>query len=221
MWTISITPDTNLGADLPDDDFSSEQPCSDGLLGDDKSLLQRYRRGDDDAATELYLRYAHRLRALASAQTSADLQQRVDSEDLVQSIFRTFFRRVARGQYDVPNGDELWKLLLVIGLNKIRSTAIHHRAAKRDVKKTSSGDTIDVVPTDVEQSDGEGLKILEMTIDDLLTQLPEQYREIVQLRIAGYELSEIAEKTKRSKRTVERILQAFRQKLGELIHDVE
>ena len=85
---------------------------------DDKSLLHRYRRGDDDAATELYLRYAHRLRALANAQTSPELQQRVDNEDLVQSIFRTFFRRVAGGQYDVPNGDELWKLLLVIGLEQ-------------------------------------------------------------------------------------------------------
>ena len=66
-----------------------------------------------------------------------------------------------------------------------------------------------------------GLKILEMTIDDLLSELPEQYREIVNYRIAGFEVSEIAEKTQRSKRTVERILQAFRQQLGKLIQDVE
>ena len=30
----------------------------------DRSLLRRLRRGEDDAATALYLRYAHRLRAL-------------------------------------------------------------------------------------------------------------------------------------------------------------
>ncbi len=78
----------------------------------DKSLLTRYRRGDDDAATELYLRYADRLRALATNQTSALLQQRVDAEDMVQSVFRTFFRRASIGQYDIPEGDELWKLLL-------------------------------------------------------------------------------------------------------------
>jgi hypothetical protein len=34
----------------------------------------------------------------------------VDAVDLVQSIFRTFFRRVRRGCYDVPDGEELWKL---------------------------------------------------------------------------------------------------------------
>ncbi len=196
-------------------------PESDSAANDDQSLLRRYRRGDDDAATELYLRYAHRLRALATAKTSGDLQQRVDKEDLVQSIFRTFFRRVARGQYNVPDGDELWKLLLVIGLNKIRSAAIHHRAIKRDVQKTISSELLEPAAVDVGQSDENGLQVLEMTIDDLLSELPEQYREIVNFRIAGFEVSEIAEKTKRSKRTVERILQAFRQQLGELIQDVE
>lgn len=187
--------------------------------GDDQSLLQRYRRGDDDAATELYMRYAHRLQALTHSQTSADLKQRVDNEDLVQSIFRTFFRRVARGQYDIPDGEELWKLLLVIGLNKIRSTAIHHRAHKRDIgRTTSSSATVDSQPQP-SQGDETGLVALEVTIDELLSQLPPQYREIVNLRIAGYDVSEIAEKTNRSKRTVERILQAFRQQLGDLLKD--
>jgi RNA polymerase sigma-70 factor, ECF subfamily len=188
--------------------------------GDDQSLLQRYRKGDDDAATELYMRYAHRLQALTNAQTSNDLKQRVDNEDLVQSIFRTFFRRVARGQYDVPDGEELWKLLLVIGLNKIRSTAIHHRAHKRDIGRTSSGSAaLEAQQTQTSQSDETGLLTLELTIDELLSQLPPQYREIVNHRIAGYDVSEIADMTKRSKRTVERILQAFRQQLGDLLKD--
>ncbi|MDX1925238.1 MAG: sigma-70 family RNA polymerase sigma factor [Pirellulaceae bacterium] len=205
MWTFNVTSGSTLEPPVP---------------GDDQSLLQRYRRGDDDAATELYMRYAHRLQALTNAQTSNDLKQRVDNEDLVQSIFRTFFRRVARGQYDVPDGEELWKLLLVIGLNKIRSTAIHHRAHKRDIGRTSSGDAaLEVQKIQTNQSDETGLLTLEMTIDELLSQLPPQYREIVNHRIAGYDVAEIAEMTKRSKRTVERILQAFRNQLGDLLKE--
>ncbi len=187
----------------------------------DRTLLSRYRRGDDDAATELYLRYAHRLRALATAQTSGELKQRVDSEDVVQSVFRTFFRRVAKGQYEVPEGDELWKLLLVIGLNKIRAMAVFHSADKRDVARTTQVENDNDLPGDDGQSDEVGLSVLKMTIDELLMQLPEQYREIVDRRIAGYEVAEIAEMTKRSKRTVERILQTFRQKLSELVEDVQ
>ena len=44
----------------------------------DRTLLNRYRRGDGDAATELYLRYAERLKALAHAKASNQLQREVD-----------------------------------------------------------------------------------------------------------------------------------------------
>ena len=97
----------------------------------DRSLVRRLRTGSQDAATQLYLRYAKRLHGLTRAKCSPDLASRVDSEDIVQSVFRTFFRRVQKGEYDVPDGEELWKLFLVIGLNKIQSVGTFHRAAKR------------------------------------------------------------------------------------------
>src|SRR5438067_13394663 len=87
----------------------------------ERSLLRRYRGGSEDAATQLYRRYAHRLRALARAKCSAQLARRVDADDIVQSVFRTFFHAASRGCYDVPAGDDLWNLLLVIALNKIRA----------------------------------------------------------------------------------------------------
>ena len=49
----------------------------------DHSLLRRYRRGSEDAATQLYLRYAQRLRGLARAQLSPALAPRVDLDDIV------------------------------------------------------------------------------------------------------------------------------------------
>lgn len=184
----------------------------------DKSLLTRYRRGDDDAATELYLRYADRLRALATHQTSSLLQQRVDADDMVQSVFRTFFRRAAIGQYDIPEGDELWKLLLVIGLNKIRYAGVFHRADKRDITKTTSAEDAQFTLTTQRGGDEVALNVLRLTIDEMLEPLPAIVREIVQLRIAGHEINDISQTTGRSKRSVERILQEFRQKLGGLVH---
>src|SRR5947209_3624365 len=78
----------------------------------DHSLLRRLQDGQRDASTELYLRYAERLLSLAAAQSSFNLARRVDPEDIVQSVFRTFFRRASLGHYTVPQGEELWKLLL-------------------------------------------------------------------------------------------------------------
>lgn len=184
----------------------------------DASLLQRYRRGDDDAATELYLRYAERMRTMAVAQTSGELRQRVGPEDIIQSVFRTFFRRVAQGEYDIPEGDELWKLLLVIGLNKIRTLGAHHGAAKRDVRQTKGGATFEATLDWEQGSDQISLTILKMTIDELLAPLPESHQQIIQLRIEGHEVNEIAEIAQRSKRSVERILQEFRNNLDKLVN---
>lgn len=183
----------------------------------DHQLLAKYRRGDGDAATALYLRYAQRLRHLASAKTSSSLKKKLDPEDVVQSVFRTFFRRAAAGQYAIPEGEELWQLLLVIGLNKIRSASAFHTADKRDFRRIDNGASLDLERHAHE--DSESLRLLELTIEELLGPIPAIYRQIVELRIAGHEIAEIATKCGRSKRSVERILQEFRQKLNGLLHD--
>jgi RNA polymerase sigma-70 factor (ECF subfamily) len=183
----------------------------------DRSLLDRFRTGEQDAATKLYERYAARLQALVSSQTAADLKSRFDAEDVVQSVFRTLFRRVAHGLYDVPAGEELWQLLLVLALNKTRKLATHHRAQKRDVGKTHGSAGLELAPPSHDGRDEAALRILELVVDDLLSELPETHRRIIKLRIEGYRTDDISQTTQRSKRTVERVLQDFRQQLSALI----
>ena len=185
----------------------------------DRSLLRRIQHGHSDASTELYLRYAQRLIAVAAAETSPELAPRVDPEDIVQSVFRTFFRRAKLGQYSVPEGEELWRLLLVIALNKIRSTGAFHRAAKRDVKLTTGGRGFEHAAQSQAAPDEEALSLLRMVIDDLLRDLPEAHRRIIELRIEGHEVNEIATTVQRSKRSVERELQDFRNRLRSLIEE--
>lgn len=183
----------------------------------DRSLLRRLRTGSEDAATEIYVRYADRLLALTRANTSGDLARRFDAEDIVQSVFRTFFRRVNKGDYDVPDGEELWKLFLVMGLNKIRTVGAFHRAAKRDVRADTRGELL----TDAAAATGDenSLNILRMVIDDVLATLTPAHRDIINMRIEGYEVEPIAERLGRSKRSVERILQGFRETLSKQIRE--
>ncbi len=184
----------------------------------DQSLLRRYRSGEQEAATRIYLRYAQRLYGLAMAKTNPDLQTRFDPEDIVQSVFRTFFRRARDGHYQVPDGDELWKLFLVIGLNKIRDAAAFHRADKRSIDRTTE------LPAGAQQVSSSGESVAETTlrlvIDELLEQLPENQREIIRLRLDGAQVTEIADRTQRSLRTVERTLQKFRELLHQQIGDL-
>ena len=179
----------------------------------DRSLLVRLRGGQQDAATELYLRYAQRLRALVRARCSSQLARRLEPDDIVQSVFRRFFRRVLQGDYDVPPGEELWGLLLVIALNKIRTEETFHRAGKRDVRLSAQP----ADPAVLESHAVDDSALLEVCVNDVLGQLPESYRELVELRIQGHEVAELAARTGRSKRTVERILQDVRVRLRQLL----
>lgn len=178
----------------------------------DGSLLRRYKSGDQAAATRLYLKYAHRLHGLAVAQTGQDLKTRIEPEDIVQSVFRTFFRRAKDGHYQVPDGEELWKLFLVIGLHKIRDAASYHRAEKRNVQKTLSlsDNDQDFAATAPDQLAENTLQIV---IDELLQSLNSSQKEIIMLRLEGMTVDDIAESTQRSRRTVERTLQKFRELL--------
>lgn len=177
----------------------------------DDSLIRRFREGEDAAATSLYLRYATRLRALASKHCTPDFNGRFDADDVVQSVFRTFFQGVRRQAYDVPPSGEIWGLLMVLALNKIRNLVEHHKATKRSVHQTAARD---FSRTEVLGKDENAATFLRMVLEEEIAGLPEANRDIIRLRIEGYEVGEIAGRSGRSARTVERVLQNFRERLS-------
>jgi RNA polymerase sigma-70 factor (ECF subfamily) len=176
--------------------------------------VRRFRRGDEDAATALYLRYAQRLEAAARTKQGANLRARFDPEDVVQSVFRTFFRRAAAGSYDVIDGDELWSLLLVVTLNKARKQVSRHLAGKRDARSTTVDADASLARA---QRREDSLEALRIVIDEFTESLDPELRSLVEMRVEGHEVAEIAARLGRSKRTVERNLQRIRQTLHEQI----
>ncbi|MFO0977993.1 MAG: sigma-70 family RNA polymerase sigma factor [Planctomycetaceae bacterium] len=182
----------------------------------DKSLMRRFRSGSGDAAAALYERYADRLDYLASRGLGSDIGGLVDSDDVVQSIFRTFFRRAAVGDYEVPEDMELWNLLVTISLNKIREVGRYHRRARRDIGKTVPLEESTTAGS-IAGADEVACQVLQMVVEDTIAQLPMAHQKIIQLHIEGWNVPEIAAETARSKRTIERVLQEFRLRLKEQI----
>jgi RNA polymerase sigma-70 factor (ECF subfamily) len=178
--------------------------------------LRRFQQGSQDAATFLYLRYVGRVRALLKAQCSPDLARRVEVEELEQSVFRSFFHKASNGYYDVPDGEDLWRLLLVIALNKVRARANYLYAAKRDVRLTTECSRFETVLESAAE-DQASYTLLQLAVAEALDRLPAEYGRMLELRIEGYAVAEIADQTGRSHRTVERILQESRKKLGILL----
>ena len=190
-----------------------------GQIRSDGSLVRLIRDGEQQAATDLFLRYSDRLLNLAKSNTSPQLSPRFDPEDVVQSVFRSFFRRVSDGAYDVPPGEELWRLLLVLSLNKVRGLAKFHRAQKRSVEATLTGDEYADLIEQFSEPDPQPRQILEMVLEKVLGELPDSQRDIVERRIQGESVVDIATSTQRSRRTVERVIKKFRDQIAELTDD--
>jgi RNA polymerase sigma-70 factor (ECF subfamily) len=183
------------------------------MADDDRSLVDQYRAGDDEAARQLFENYVDRLVALARRRISQRLAGRIDPEDVVQSVFRTFFHRVKEGQFHLADQDDLCKLLMRITVHKTLRKVAFHQAARRDlVKEMGQGAEpqrqLQSVP-DRDPSPEEAVTFIDQ-LEHFLSQLKPQERQIVELRLQGYSNEEIEEKTGIYDRKIRRLLERVR-----------
>jgi RNA polymerase sigma-70 factor (ECF subfamily) len=177
-------------------------------------LVRRWRSGDEQAAAELHRRYAQRLWALAEAQIGSRLGRRVDPDDVVQSAFRTFFRRSAAGEFAIDHSGALWRLLVRITLNKIARQRERHYAAKRDVRSEVSPDAGQLSPEAVAHDPTpEEAAVLTEALECVVAHLKPPDPEIVGLRLQGYSTSQIGREVGCSRWTVRNVLDVVGQRL--------
>jgi RNA polymerase sigma factor (sigma-70 family) len=176
-------------------------------------LIERCRRGDQDAARELFDAYVERLIPLARRRISQRLASRVDPEDVIQSVFRTFFTRLKDDQFSIHDQDDLFRLLVRITVHKALRQVAHHKAAKRDPNH------------EVAQSDDSQEHLLQLLTSDptpdeavlfldqlekFLGVLPTDDRRILELRMQGYSTDEIAKQLNSYDRKIRRVLERIR-----------
>lgn len=168
---------------------------------------------DAHAATEeLYRRYAERLWRLAERQIGPRLARRIGPDDIVQSVFRTFFRRAEQGQFTIDQSESLWNLLVTIAINKIRRQAEFHAAARRAVGREVRGQEQLFALVAKEPSHEEAVALLdelELLMDGLRNPEP----EIIRLTLEGHSTDEIARHIGCSRWTVRRVLNRFGRRL--------
>lgn len=172
-----------------------------------RELLRRWRLGEQTAAGELYGRYAERLWRLAERQLSDRLRRRVGPDDILQSVFRTFFARSAKGEYSIAHSGALWYLLVRITLNKVRRQAEIHRAEKRDIRREAHGEDADIALAGFpETPPQEEVDSLLGDLEILIKELSPREAEIVGLISDGVSVLETAARVGCSRWTVRRTL---------------
>jgi RNA polymerase sigma-70 factor (ECF subfamily) len=181
-------------------------------------LVARWRTGDQQAATLLWQRYAQRLLALARRRLSRKLARRVDPEDVVQSAYRSFFAGARDERYVLQHSGDLWRLLVAITLHKLHHQVQRHTAGKRALAlEYHFGEERDLLHFPVRTlanppSPSEAVMLVD-ELEHVMRAFPPLQRQMIQLRLQGYRLGEIAAVTRRNERTVRRVLQRVEQHL--------
>jgi RNA polymerase sigma-70 factor (ECF subfamily) len=183
-------------------------------------FLTRLQSQHDDAARELFVRFANQLIALAQRHLGARLQHKVDPEDVVQSAYKSFFFRYDTKNLSIANWTSLWGLLTLITVRKCAERAAYHSAQRRDAAREQSlspGDDagswlqpFDREPTPLEAA------VLSETVAQLLADLDPDERPILELSLQGYTTREISAQLGRAERTVRLLREGIRRQLQQM-----
>jgi RNA polymerase sigma factor (sigma-70 family) len=180
---------------------------------DNLELVAQWRAGDQKAAQKVFDRYAERLMILARKRISQRLASRVDAEDVVQSVFRTFFQRAKAGKFEFEDQDDLFKLLVRITVHKTLRQVEFHKAGKRDTgMETAQGDDNTERLQQFlsrEPSPDSEVAFLDQ-LEHFLSQLKPQERRILEMRVQGYSNDEITKELGIIDRRIRRIIERVR-----------
>jgi RNA polymerase sigma factor (sigma-70 family) len=184
-------------------------------------LMARLRVGDDRAAAEVHRRYAHRLIVLAHRQFDSWVRDRADPEDVVQSVFKSFFARYERGQLALNDWGDIWGMLVVISVRKCSRRRASLRTARRNAalevtwSATGEASTSGLAASRREPTPEEAAMLAE-TVSEWLKGLEPAERTIMELDLQGLTYAEIAARLRRSERTVRRVRQRVEERLQDL-----
>jgi len=164
--------------------------------------------GDEQVAGEFWEQYGARLQGLAARHLTTRLYRREGPDDVVQSVCRTFFRRARVGQFELSDSESLWRLLCAITVTKVRQKARFHGRQKRRFHREKSLDDSGPGMADFgapEPTPAEAVEFADQ-IQQLMADLDEEERRLVELKLQQATSLEIAEQLGCSERTVRRIL---------------
>lgn len=155
----------------------------------------------EDAAAQFAHRYMEKLLSLIQRNIAARFQPRFDAEDVAQSVLNSWFEGVRRRSIHPTSSTEIWPLISVLALNKVRNRIRFHQAKIRDIRQTEESDGY---PDTVPDPTPDEAVIFEDLLQAVSVALSDDGRNVLRLILEGYSVTEIAEKLCISTKTVAR-----------------
>ena len=155
-------------------------------------LVERVKKGDEEAASELVQRYGDHVQRVARIRLNGSCLRRVvDSADICQSVMMNFFRHATTGELALERPEQLIALLAKMTTNQVYRKAEFHQAHRRDIRRTNSGD--DEFPRVAESGSTPSMIVSRRELRRrVLGQLSEQERYLLEQRTSGRSWVDIA-----------------------------
>lgn len=192
---------------------NGDPPPGDGEL---RTCLARVRAGDEDAARELLRRYESKVRLVVRRQLPRLLRSRFDSQDFLQSVWGSFFRRMRAGPSELESPANLVAFLARAARNKVIDEYRRASSRKQDVRREESiadGPRAGEFPDGSTETAAEVAQAREAFVR-LRALLPEDRHPILELKAGGLNSREIGARLGVSERTVRRVIEDLRRRAG-------
>lgn len=190
-------------------------------MSPDEARFERWidglRTGDALVLTEFMDQYRPALERLASRRIKPGLQRRVGPETVAQSVCRTFLRRAGEGQFELADGDALWRLLCAIALTKVREKVRYHGRQKRSADREVPIEGVRRETPEVSGPSAEETVAFEEQLEQAVAGFSDEERRIFDFRLQDLTQAEIAEEVGVSERTVRRVLKRLEARMLELL----
>lgn len=177
--------------------------------------VQRLQAGDRAAAEGIWTRFYPKLVNAASKQLGKNPDPATNGEDIAQSSFRNVCQAVIDGKYpQLDNRDDLWKLLFVSMINRVRGHYRGINAKKRAVVLNQPLDSVDeeaLAQLDSHEAQSELNDLLEHLLGKLDQEDPTgELRQIALLYLNENSASAIANLLRRRKTNILHKVQLIR-----------
>lgn len=189
-------------------------------------LIDGLRQGDPKIAQEFWNQYGEMLHRLAEKNLAPGVRRRIGPEDVVQSACRTFLRRAQVGEFQLADADSLWRLLCAITLTKVREQTRFHLRQKRGLdQEVHAAELSTIGRADFHGQTAGGPTPAEAAafsdqFQQLLVDLDDEERQIVELKLQECTHEEIADKLGCSERTVRRIVKRVQERLQSVLQSM-
>jgi RNA polymerase sigma-70 factor (ECF subfamily) len=182
-----------------------------------QQLVEALRHQDNTAWNEVARRYTAGLIRLARRRLDSRLQPKLDPEDVVQSVYRTFLRRHQLDQFQFATWDSLWGLLVTLTVCRCSKWYQHYAAQKRDVNRDAALPSAVAAddervgyrePADPGPTPEEAALLTEM-VNEMLRGLDDKQRRIIVLGLLGFDDGHIGQEVGRTEYRVRQVRDGF------------